>query len=135
MFEPPESFTDQNEPNYLEREEDIDITLYFDDLQHYNNDGTANILNLIEQWDYLRAIVKDFLANFVVVSGVDKYNIGAIINNPKSVLRSDQHNERLIVWEVTFTFRHNAPCTEEANQVDLSLLPDTIQETDIERVF
>ena len=133
MFEPPEGVTDLNEPNYLEREEDVDITLYFDDLQNYNNDGTANTLNLIEQWDNLRFIVKDFLANFAVVAGVDKYNIGAIINNPKSVMRSEAHNPKLIIWEVTFTFRHSAPCTDNFNQVVLSALPDDIPESDIER--
>lgn len=132
MFEPPEGVTDLNEPNYLEREEEIDITLYFDDLQNYYNDGSANTLNLIEQWDNLRFIVKDFLANFAIVAGVDKYNIGAIINNPKSVMHSDAHNERLIIWEVTFTFRHSAPCTESDYQINLTSLPDSIPESDIE---
>lgn len=138
MMEPPDSINDTNEPQYLEREEDIDVVLYFDDLQDKENDGSANTLNLIEQWDNLHAIAKDFMANFVVLSGVDKYNIGEIVGNVRYVPRSNLGNDKLITWEATFQFRHRTPCTDPIYQIDptdLTKFPENIQETDIERVF
>jgi hypothetical protein len=108
------------------------MILYFDTLQDYNNDGTTNTLNLIEQEDELKTIAKDYMANLIEVIGVKKYNIGNI-SNPKYVVRSNLHNQKLITWEVSFNFTYTAPCTESQYQIDLSLLPDTIEETDIER--
>ena len=131
-FDVPDGLTGKEEPAYLGTKEDIEILLYFDALQDYNNDGTANTLNLIEQWDDLKVIANDFMANFVQVIGAEKYNIGNI-SDPKYIQRSNMHNQRLLTWEVSFIFTSSVPCTETQYKIDLSLLPAAIEETDIER--
>jgi len=130
----PDGFQEGQEPSYLENSETIQMILYFDTLQDYNNDGSANTLNLIEQEDALKIIANDFMANVVEVIGVDKYNIGSI-DKPKYIVRSNLHNQKLITWEVSFNFTHQTPCTEDQYKIDLSALPDNIPQTDIERVF
>jgi len=133
-FDKPDGIQANEEPGYLGTNETIEMLLYFDTLQDYKNDGSANILNLIEQEDVLKIIANDFMANLIQVIGPDKYNIGNI-TDPKYIQRSNMHNQRLITWEVTFSLRHAIPCTEQQYIIDLSALPATIQETDIERVF
>lgn len=133
MFEPPESIQAQEEPEYLGSDEDIEILLYFDALQDYNNDGSANTLNLVEQWSNLKTIAKDFMANLVNVLSNKYGNQLKLENNPRYVPRSNLHNAKLITWEVSFTLSHQVPCTDEAFQIDLSQLPDDIPEEDIER--
>ena len=128
----PDGITGIEEPGYLGGDESVEMLLYFDTEQDYNNDGTANTLNLIEQEDELKVIANDFIANFVVIIGADKYNIGNI-TKPKYVQRSNVHNQKLITWEVSFVLTHSALCTLPQYQIDLSLLPDTIPDTDIER--
>jgi len=128
----PDGFQEDQEPSYIEKDETIEMILYFDTLQDYNNDGSANTLNLIEQEDALKIIANDFMANVVEVIGVDKYNIGHI-DKPKYVVRSNLHNQKLITWEVSFNLTHQTPCTEDQYKIDLDLLPDTIEGTDIER--
>lgn len=128
----PDGITPNEEAGYLGTDETVQILLYFDTLQDYFNDGSTNILNLIEQEDALKTIANDYMANLVEVIGVNKYNIGTI-TDIKYVQRSNQHNQKLITWEVSFNFKHKIPCTPVQYQIDLDLLPDTIEETDIER--
>ena len=131
MFDIPDQVLAIGEPEYDGTEEEVDMLIYFDTLQDHNNDGSANTKNLVEQWDDLKNIATDFMANFVKVIGVDKYNIGHI-TNPKYIQRPNLHNQKLLTWEVTFTLTHTGPCTEVGKQIDLDLLPATIPETDIE---
>ena len=81
----------------------------------------------------MKNIADDFIANMVVVIGHEKYNIGHI-SLPKKIQRSNMHNQRLLTWEVSFTLTHTVHCTLEENKIDLGALPNTLQETDIERV-
>ena len=133
MFDVPDEVSGVGEPQYLDTDEEIDMLLYFDTLQDYYNDGSTNILNLVEQWDALKTIASDFMANFVLVIGVEKYNIGSIVGGVKYVQKSDQHNARLLTWEVSFKLRMKAPCTEGTYQINLNALPATIQEYDMEK--
>lgn len=128
------SVSHTEQPQYKVGEQTVKMMLYFDDLQYYENDGTTNILNLIEAQDALLAIAKDFMANFVVVIGPAKYSIG-YITNPTYVPRTNLGNQRLITWEVAFDLTHYYPCTDAAFEIDVNTLPATIQEEDIERVF
>ncbi|GAG25150.1 unnamed protein product, partial [marine sediment metagenome] len=48
--------------------------------------------------------------------------------------RSNLHNAKLITLECTFTITTQIECVEEANQIDLSLLPATLSEDDIENI-
>ena len=50
--------------DYQGNQETLQITLYFDNLQNIENDGTAKVLNLVEQWDELKIIAEDFISNF-----------------------------------------------------------------------
>ena len=117
-------------PNFQGVKEEIEITLYFDNLQDYSNDGSKVTKNLIEQFADLKQIAEDYIANFNLAF-CDKYRAGSI-TNPKFEQFAYGHNDRLISWRVTFTLQHLTPCTDLANQVDLSLLPLTLGDIDLE---
>jgi hypothetical protein len=114
---------------YESLKEEVEVTLYFDNLQDYNNTGATNTLNLLEQWDYLKSIAEDFVINLNFV--LEHYNAG-FISLPKFEQFSHGHNDRLISWKVSFKLTHYIECTEAQNQIDTSLLPATIEETDLE---
>lgn len=125
-------FTQYVEPvQYDALKEEVEMTLYFDDLQDYNNDGSLKTKNLIEQWSDLKQIAEDFIANFEVVM-CGHFKAGFITTSPKFEQFSHGHNDRLITWRVTFILTHFIPCTEASNKVDVSLLPPTIDDVDIE---
>ncbi|MHC4316406.1 MAG: LamG domain-containing protein [Planctomycetota bacterium] len=116
--------------DYTGVKEEMEITLYFDDLQYYENDGSANSENLIEEWAGLKQIAEDYIANLDNVIS-NKYLAGSI-SKPKFEQFSNGHNDRLITWRVTFILTHVVPCTEEDNIIDLDSLPPTIEEADLE---
>jgi len=124
-------FTQYTDPVQFEGlKEEVEITLYFDDLQDYINDGSTKTINLIEQWDRLKQIAEDYIANFENAL-CNKYQAG-FISAPKFEQFSNGHNERLITWRVSFVLTHIIPCTDPANIIDLNLLPVTIPTDDIE---
>jgi len=129
----PDYFQTIEEPSYEGTKEEIKVLLYFYDEQDYNNDSSAKTTNLVEQWTNLKTIAEDFIVNYLEAIGPKKYNIG-FISNPRYTQRSNLHNDRLIVWEVEFILTHIAPCTEVLNKIDLNLLPETLQLSDLERI-
>ena len=132
QFHVPENTSiSQNGLDYYGLQEDIQITLYFDDLQDYNNNSTEKIDTLLEQWTNLKTIAEDFVLNFEKVI-VEKYGVGHIDSEIKFIPRSNLHNDKLITWEVSFLMNHITPCTLEENQVDLLALPSRIESFDLE---
>ncbi len=128
----PDYFQALEQPSYEGTKEEIKVLLYFYDEQDYNNDSSSKTINLIEQWTNLKTIAEDFVANYLEAIGPKKYNIG-FISNPRYTQRSNLHNDRLIVWEVEFILTHIAPCTVESSKINLGLLPNILQASDIER--
>lgn len=133
MMDVPDKVTGLGEPQYLSNEEEIDMLLYFDTLQDKKNDGSLVTDNLIEQWDALKIIAEDYMANFAVAIGAEKYNISSIVGDVEYTQRESQHSDRLLTWEVSFKLKHQTPCTDETYQVNLDALPATIPLADIER--
>ena len=130
QFDPPDWFQATDEPNYLGVNEDVKVLLYFDNLQDYNNDSSEETDNLIEQWEELKTIAEDFMANLAVV--LQHYGVGYLKTQPKYVQKSNLHNDRLITWEVEVTVSHISQCTAVNFQIDTDLLPGTIPSADIE---
>lgn len=132
LLDVPDKVEGQQEPSYDANDEKTDMLIYFDTLQDYNNDGSANTLNLVEQWDVLKTIAQDFMANLVAVLG--HYKLGAHIEGGVTYIQREmQHKDRLLTWEASFTLKTQTPCTEEQYKVDLQTLPATIPNEDIER--
>lgn len=129
-FDVPEYAEFTETADYYGTKENIQISLYFDALQDYQNDGSANTKNLIEQWADLKSIAQDFIINFKTVF-CDKYQAG-YFSFPRFEQMAYGKNDRLITWKVSFILTHVIPCTEEGNKIDTSLLPDNIEETDLE---
>ena len=121
-----------SEPEYGTQQQDVEMVLYFYDLQGYGNDGRTKLLNEIEQFQILRDIARNFMANLPLV--LEHYGAGFIKNNPRYIPRSNLHNPKLITLECTFTITTQLECVEDAKQIDLSLLPTTLSENDIENV-
>lgn len=117
--------------DYVDIQEEMQVTLYFDDLQGYNNDGSLNVLNPIEQWQRLKQIGEDFIANFRYLFE-DKYGAG-YVGKPTFVPRANLYNDRLITWEVSFQLTHAIPCTDVQYQIDPDDFPNTLDEDDLER--
>jgi len=133
MFDVPDYTQYVEEPDYLGTKEQMQITLYFDNLQDYENDGEQVVLNLIEQWGALKQIAEDFVANFRVVW--EYYGAGHVDVNTKFVQRSNLHNDRLITWEVTFMLTHVVPCTDSQFIIDPSTFPLILDPDDLERTI
>lgn len=132
QFEPPEKLKHSNNGlSYLGVKEDVNITLYFDDLQDYNNDSSAKVDTLIEQWTNLKQLAENFVLNLEQVL-LYKYKVGFIASDVSYIPRSNLHNDKLITWEVNFSISHTMPCTLEENILDLSDLPDTLRDFDLE---
>jgi hypothetical protein len=131
MFDVPDNIKYIDEIDYLNVQEEIQCTLYFDDLQGYNNDGSQNILNPVEQWQRLKQIAEDFLANFRYLFE-DKYGAG-VVGKPTFVQRANLYNDRIITWEVSFQLIHAIPCTDEQYQIDPNDFPNDLDEDDLER--
>jgi hypothetical protein len=129
-FAVPESTKYLEAINYDGIKEEVEVTLYFDNLQDCENDGSAETDNLIEQWAELKQIAEDYIANFSEVL-CNKYLAGSI-TAPKFEQFSHGHNDRLITWRVTFNLIHTIPCTDPLNKIDLSLLPSSLTEIDLE---
>jgi len=118
--------------DYQGNQETLQITLYFDNLQNIENDGTAKVLNLVEQWDELKIIAEDFISNFSFL-WTDKYEAG-YISAPKFIQRSNLHNANLLTWEASFTLVRTVACILEVNKVNPSDFPDTLSVEDLERI-
>ncbi len=131
MFDIPDNVKYLDQIDYLDVREEIQVTLYFDDLQGYNNDGSQNILNPVEQWQRLKQISEDFIANFRYLFE-DKYGAG-VVGLPTFVQRANLYNEKIITWEVSFQLTHAIPCTDEQYKIDPADFPDTLDEDDLER--
>ncbi len=131
MFEIPQFIQDVDTVEYFGYNDEIPIVLYFDDLQDYQIDGTLETDNTIEQQSKLLDIAKIFMANLREVL-CKKYRIGHF-SKPRYVPRTNAHNDRLIVWQVSFTLTRLVPCVEASAQIDLDNLPATLEETDLEK--
>lgn len=131
MFDVPDNVKYVDKVDYIDVQEEIQVTLYFDDLQGYNNDGSQNVLNPVEQWQRLKQIAEDFLANFRYLFE-EKYGAGSL-GLPTFVPRSNLYNLDIITWEVSFQLIHAIPCTEDQYIIDENDFPDTLDEDDLER--
>ena len=120
-FDVPDFFQPSEELNYLGFKEDIQINLYFDDLQNYDNSGEQKTDTLIEQWADLKQITEDFISNLSEV--LQYYKAGFIRTVPRFEPKSNLFNDRLITFEVSFTLSHFSKCTEELYKIDLLSLP------------
>lgn len=132
QFHVPENTSISNSDlDYLGSKEEIQITLYFDNLQDFNNDSSQKTDTLIEQWTNLKQIAEDFVRNFNIVF-CEKYGMGSINSEIKYISRSNLHNDKLITLEVSFDLLHTTPCTVSENIIDINLLPTCIKEYDLE---
>lgn len=130
-FDVPDNVKYIDDIDYVDVQEEMQVTLYFDDLQGYNNDGSLNVLNPIEQWQSLKQISEDFIANFKYLFE-DKYGAG-YVGKPTFIQRANLYNDRLITWEVSFQLTHAIPCTDVQYQIDPDDFPNTLDEDDLER--
>lgn len=126
----PNVFNDLKEPSFDSVQQDIEMVLYFDDLQGYSNNGSVDTRNIIEQFRDLQEIARVFLANLVDV--LAWYNAGFIKTNPRFTPRSNLHDKKLITLECVFTLTTQLECIDEANRIDLNNLPATVSKVDIE---
>lgn len=126
----PNSFKDAKEPTFGLLDQQIEMVLYFDKLQDYDNEGKRDTRNTIEQMAYLNGVARDFMANYVDV--LEYYGIGYIEGAVRYTPRSNLHNNKLITLEASFTLVTTLDCVDDANKIDLSSLPATVSETDIE---
>jgi hypothetical protein len=132
QWEVPEGSEDTEEPSYDSTPEIITMQLYFDDNQDRDNFGKPITDNLIEQWDSLKIIADDFMANFVAV--LAHYGFGNIEGTVSKVEREMQGIGN-ITHEYNFKLKVNSPCTEEQFKVDLSNWPENIPTTDLENTL
>jgi len=126
----PNSISDLDEPSFDTGRQDVEMVLYFDNLQDYNNDGRTNTQNTIEQFDTVKDLIDPFLANFQIV--LMHYGAGFMKSKPRHIPRSNLHNPKLITIETTFTLTVNLSCLDDSKKMDLDLFPATVSETDIE---
>ena len=128
----PNVLTTLGEPSEESQQQEVEMVLYFDNLQDYNNNGTQKVLNTIEQMDILRVIARNFMANLPLV--LDKYDVGFIKPNIRYIPRSNLHNDKLITLECSFVLVTQLECVDGSNLMDLDLFPSTLSEADIENI-
>lgn len=126
----PNVLNDLDDVSFDDMQQDVEMVLYFDNLQDYNNNGTLNALNTIEQFDTVNNLIRPFLANFSEL--LTFYGAGFIKSKPRHTPRSNLHNDKLITIETTFTITVNLDCVDDVKKMDLNAFPTTVSETDIE---
>ncbi|OED34702.1 hypothetical protein AB832_06935 [Flavobacteriaceae bacterium (ex Bugula neritina AB1)] len=126
----PNFFNDLAEEEFFQVQQDIEMVLYFDKLQDYDNNGNLDNRNTIEQMDYLKTIARNFMANLTGVFAL--YEAGFIKTPPRYVPRANLHNPKLITLECTFTLTTELECVPEVDKMDLSLFPQAVSKVDIE---
>jgi hypothetical protein len=126
----PNVFNDLQEPEFSQVQQDIEMVLYFDNLQDYDNTGEQKTLNTIEQFEVVKKIARDFMANLPPV--LDKYQAGVIKTPPRYIPRSNVGNDRLITLECTFVITTTLECVDVSKEMDLDLFPATVSKVDIE---
>jgi hypothetical protein len=126
----PNVLSDLEEPVFDQIQQDVEMVLYFDNLQDYDNTGEQKTLNTIEQIEVLRQIARNFMANFSEV--IQFYDLGFSKQNPRYTPRTNLANDRLITLECVFTLTTELECVEDANKMDLNSFPATVEKLDIE---
>lgn len=118
QFNVPDSISSKIET--FTNSDSLEVVLFFDDLQDYNNTGSANTNTLLSQWANLHRIAKEFIYN--VQSKLDSDYLGAYIDSDtfRFELDSNSHNDRLVTVKASFNVAFDSDC------IDVDLAPETL---------
>lgn len=110
LFAPPEG-----EHDTVRQQETIDVTLYFDDLLGYDDDGTADDDLQVQKWEQLKQAAYVFLRHMVQASRTLAPDTLAVNNNRvRWTLDSFTGQARMITVMLTFQVITNTVCDATA---------------------
>ena len=120
-FAVPESFN--STVNDSTNKDSIPVTLYFDNLQDYNNNGTANTKTLLRQWSDLTILAKEYLYNVQRLMERDLTGFYLDTDSFRLEFDSDLGADKLISVKATFNVTVQADC------INVELEPTTLTAT------
>ena len=94
----------------IRRQRTYSITLFFDDLQGYNNDGSADTATQLEQWAALEAMAASFKSAWDVLGLTNAPDYAAIVGNIATTYDSFASSQRLCSVVLTFTVTTKGAC-------------------------
>lgn len=94
----------------IRRQRTYNITLYFDDLQGYANDGTSDASTQLEQWARLEAMAAGFKSAWDNLALTNAADYAAITGSINTTYDSFASSQRLCSVVLTFTIVTKGEC-------------------------
>jgi hypothetical protein len=94
----------------IRRQRTYNVTLYFDDLQGYNNDGSADASTQLEQWAALEGMASAFKTAWDALNLSNAADYAAITGNLSTTYDSFASAQRLCSVILTFTVITKGSC-------------------------
>ena len=94
----------------IRKQRTYNITLFFDDLQGYNNDGSADASTQLEQWSALEGMASAFKTAWDALNLTNAADYAAIVGNISTTYDSFASAQRLCSLVVSFTVITKGSC-------------------------
>ena len=94
----------------IRKQRTYSVTLFFDDLQGYNNDGSADASTQLEQWSALEGMASAFKTAWDALNLTNAADYAAIVGNISTTYDSFASAQRLCSVVVSFTVITKGSC-------------------------